>query len=64
MLGDLENKSWRSTLDLESVKNGWETLIELHVDDGTDDRDDTALSAGCVGLRLRCRISTFKYFQA
>lgn len=60
MLGDFENKTRRSALDLESVENGRQALVELHVHDGTDDRHDAALSARCARFRLCSRITTFK----
>lgn len=58
MLSDLENKSRWSTLDLESVENGRQALVELHVHDGTDDRHDAAFR-GARLLRLGSSIATF-----
>ncbi len=37
MLGDLEDETVLSALNLKGVKNGGDLTIELHVDDGTDD---------------------------
>jgi hypothetical protein len=37
MLSDLEHKTVLSVSDLESVEDGRECTIELHVDDGTND---------------------------
>lgn len=52
MLSDLEDKLGRAAGDGEAVENRRQTLIELHVDDGTDDGDDAALgSLGRRGLR-------------
>ena len=36
MLSDLEHKTVLSVSDLESVEDGRQLAIELHVDDGTD----------------------------
>lgn len=36
MLGDFENESVASSLNLKSIENWWESAAELHIDDGTD----------------------------
>jgi hypothetical protein len=36
MLGDFEDKTMLSALNLECVQDGWEISIEVDVHDGTD----------------------------
>ena len=43
MLGDLENQADGVVLDLKSVEDGGEILVELDIDDGTDDGPDLAI---------------------
>ena len=44
MLGDLEDESGFSTLNLKGVKNRWKGALELHIDDGTNNLRDLAIS--------------------
>jgi hypothetical protein len=37
MLSDLEDESVLGSLDFESVQDGRECPVELHIDDGTND---------------------------
>ena len=51
VLGDLEHEARAVVLDLERVEDGREAIVELHVDDGTDDGADLAdadLGRRCV----------------
>lgn len=45
MLGDLKNETRRASSDLKTVEDGREVLVELNVDDGTDNGDDTSLGS-------------------
>ncbi|GMT20564.1 hypothetical protein PFISCL1PPCAC_11861, partial [Pristionchus fissidentatus] len=45
MLGDLKNESGRAASDLETIKDGREVLVELNVDDGSDNGDDASLGS-------------------
>jgi hypothetical protein len=42
VLGDLKDQSGCTLAHIQSVENFGETIIELNVDDGTDDGDNTA----------------------
>ena len=42
MLRNLEHEARAVVLDLERVQDGGEAIVELHVDDGTDDGADLA----------------------
>jgi hypothetical protein len=42
MLGDFEDESVLTALDLEGVQNRGSVAIELDIDDWTDDGDDLA----------------------
>ena len=42
MLGDLEDETVLSSVDLKSVENGGELTVELDVDDGTNDLGNSA----------------------
>ena len=54
MLGDLKNESGRAASNLETVENRREVLIELDVDDGTDDSHDASLrSTDCLSTSLK-----------
>ena len=49
MLGDLKNQADVVVLDLKGVEDGGKTLVELNVDDGTDDGPDvTILNTGAL----------------
>lgn len=57
MLSDLEDEALAVVLDLEGRQDGREGLIELDVDDGTDDRADLAkvlLAGDGSGLGTSC----------
>ena len=43
VLGDLEHESVLDTLDFKSVENWWESSLELHVDDGTNNLRNLAV---------------------
>lgn len=36
VLGDFQDKSMLSTLNLEGIVNGWKLTVELDIDDGTN----------------------------
>lgn len=50
MLRDFEDKTWAAANDLKTVEDWWESLIELDVDDGTDNGDNASLGSGGGGL--------------
>jgi len=53
MLGDFKNESGRAASNLETVENRREVLIELDVNDGTDDSHDASLrSTDCLSASL------------
>ena len=43
MLSNFKDQLWLTTIDLKCVENGWQLFVELHVDNGTDDRNNAAL---------------------
>ncbi|GMR43041.1 hypothetical protein PMAYCL1PPCAC_13236 [Pristionchus mayeri] len=45
MLGDLKNETGRASSDLKTVEDGREVLIELNVDDGTDNGGNASLGS-------------------
>jgi len=47
MLRDFENESRGAANHLQTVQNGGQTLVELHVHDGSDYCHDAALRRGC-----------------
>lgn len=49
MLGNLQDQSGGSVLDLKGVQDGRESIVELDVHDGTDDSHN--LAPGTLGLR-------------
>lgn len=53
MLGDLEDQSVLSTLNLESVQNWGSIAIELNVNDWTDDGGDSADHVALGGMSHR-----------
>lgn len=54
MLGDLKNESWGTSHNLETVEDWWKVLIELDVNDGSDDSDNASgsISSGSFGRNL------------
>jgi len=50
MLGDFEDQSVLSAWDFEGVKNRGSAFIELDIDDGTDDGNDSTLKVAGGGL--------------
>ncbi len=61
VLCDLENQTGRSAGDIESVEDLGQTLLELDVDDSTDDGDNLALVLLAGGL---CGIVSSKFYKA
>jgi len=57
MLGDLKDESWCSVLYLEGVENWGKTLLELNIDNGTDDSNDFADWGRSAGGLLSCGFS-------
>ena len=49
MLGNLQDEPVVDTLNLERVKNGRKVTLELHIDDGTNDLGDLAVSQAAEG---------------
>lgn len=49
MLGDLENETRGATGNFETVQNWWKILIELNVDDGTNDGHNLSFRSSCSG---------------
>lgn len=49
VLGNFQDQARGATLDFECVQDWWKIVIELDVDDGTDDSDDfTTRASGCL----------------
>ena len=64
MLRDLEDESGRAASDLKTVEDGREVLVELNVDDGTDNSDDASLRASDrLGRRLSTRMFALRVFK-
>jgi hypothetical protein len=40
VLGDFQDQTGLATLDLEGVQDWWQVVVELDVNDGTNDGDD------------------------
>lgn len=51
MLSHLQNQPGITAGHLQGVEDGWEAFIELDVDDGTDDSNNTAIGGGSSGCR-------------
>ena len=48
MLGDFENEAGLAAFDLKGIENWWATILELDIDNGTNNGDDLALG-GDIG---------------
>jgi hypothetical protein len=40
MLGNFEDQAVFATFDFEGVKNWWSTILELNIDNGSNNGDD------------------------
>merc|ERR1719449_410474 len=49
VLGDLQDELGGPVLDLEGVKNLWKSILELNVDNGTNNGDNLSLGKGSSG---------------
>lgn len=49
VLSDLEDELVRSALDLQSVEDGRERSVKLHVDNGSDNLGDRSVNVGGLG---------------
>lgn len=50
MLGDLKDESWGSSGYFETIENRWKVLVELDVDDGSNNGNNASLGVGRGGL--------------
>jgi hypothetical protein len=50
VLGDLKDQPWYPVLDLKGIQDGWKVVVELDIDDGTNDGDDAALAQRSGGI--------------
>merc|ERR1719356_1105610 len=51
MLGNLQDELWRSVLNNKGVKNFGKSILELYVNDGTNNRDNLTLGKSCSRYR-------------
>lgn len=47
VLGNLKDQPWCPVLDLKGIQDGWKVVVELDVNDGTNNGDDAALAQRC-----------------
>lgn len=50
MLGDFKDQPWCPVLDLKGIQDRWKVVIELDIDDGTNDGDNAALAQRSGGI--------------
>lgn len=66
VLGDFQDQASLTALDFESVQDWWKVVIELHVNDGTNDGDDLKATQEEFESRENffsfCIINKKKYF--
>merc|ERR1711975_108468 len=51
ILGNLQDELWRSVLNNKGVKNFGKSILELYVNDGTNNRDNLTLGKSCSRYR-------------
>lgn len=49
MLSNLQNEPGAAVGNFKSIKNGWELIFKLDVDDGTNYGDNFSVGNGCLG---------------
>jgi hypothetical protein len=50
VLGDFKDQPWCPVLDLKGIQDRWKVVVELDIDDGTNDCDNAALAQRSGGI--------------
>jgi uncharacterized protein (DUF934 family) len=59
VLGDFQNQARWTSLNFEGVQDWWEVVVELDVNDGTDDSDDLSGMRRKMAVKLKAEEDIF-----